>query len=120
MKVTRSYTGLGNENSAPFTTWLVYPSGTNQFTLWHPESHPKPEHTTLTVASGVSLRLEFSGKHEPHILRILLPFKPARVLLDGSPLTEGDAWRYEPRQQRLIITTREYTQGTYEISFRVQ
>ena len=61
LKVTRAYTEFGDTNSAGFTTWLVYPDGKSQFTLWHPESHPKQEKTTLRVYSGSSLKLEFSG-----------------------------------------------------------
>jgi hypothetical protein len=95
-----------------------HPEGKSQFTLWHPETHPNPEQTTLAVDAGPSLKLEFSGKHEPHILRILLPAKPARVLLDGAELPEGDAWQFDPAHQRLIIKTRDYAQGQYEIGLK--
>jgi hypothetical protein len=115
LKVSRPYTGFGDTNSTGFTTWLVYPDGKSQFTLWHPESHPKPEKTTLTVDFGASLKLEFSGKHEPHILRIRLPTEPARVVLDGAALPEGDARRFDAAQHRLTIRTRDYAQGRYEI-----
>ena len=115
LKVSRPYTGFGDTNSAGFTTWLVYPDGKSQFTLWHPESHPKPEKTTLTVDFGASLKLEFSGKHEPHMLRIRLPTEPARVVLDGAALPEGDARRFDAAQHRLTIRTRDYAQGRYEI-----
>jgi alpha-D-xyloside xylohydrolase len=115
LKVTRPYTGFGDTNSAGYTTWLVYPDGKSQFTLWHPESHPNPEKTTLMVDSGAPLKIEFSGQHEPHILRILLQTKPARVLLDGAELLEGEAWQYDAVHRWLIIKTREYAQGRYEI-----
>ena len=116
LKVSRAYTGFGDTNSAAFTTWLVYPAGKSQFTLWHPESHPAPERTTLAVDAGQTLKLEFSGKHEPHILRILASAKPARVTLDGNELTEGDAWQYDTARHRLIIRTREYSKGVYAIT----
>jgi alpha-D-xyloside xylohydrolase len=115
LKITRPYTGFGDTNSAPATTWLVYPEGKSQFTLWHPESHPKPEKTTLVVDSGPTLKIEFSGKHEPHILRILARSRPARVVLDGADLAEGDSWQFDAAHQRLIIKTHDYTQGRYEI-----
>ena len=98
LKVSRSYTGFGDTNSAGSTTWLVYPDGKSQFTLWHPESHPKPEKTTLAVDSGPTLKLEFSGKREPHILRIFAQSKPARVTLDGAALAEGEAWQLDGPQ----------------------
>jgi alpha-D-xyloside xylohydrolase len=115
LKVTRAYTGFGDTNSTGFTTWLVYPSGKSQFTLWHPESHPKPESTTLAVDSAASLKLEFSGKHEPHILRIYSQSKPGHVMLDGAELPEGDAWQFDAARHRLIIKTRDYAQGKYEV-----
>ena len=115
LKVTRPYTGFGDTNSAGYTTWLVYPDGKSQFTLWHPETHPKPEKTTLAVDSGPSLKLEFSGQREPHILRIHLQRKPAHVTLDGAELSEGDSWQFDAAHHRLIIKTRDYTQGKYEI-----
>ena len=115
LKVTRAYTGFGDTNSAGFTTWLVYPHGKSQFTLWHPEQHPKPEKTTLMVESGPTLRLEFSGRREPHILRILASRKPARVVLDGRELPEGDAWQFDAPHERLIIKTRDYVEGRYHI-----
>ena len=118
LKVTRSYTGLGDTNSAGFTTWLIYPDGKSQFTLWHPETHPKPERTTVAVDAGQSLKIEFSGQHEPHILRIFMPAKPARVTLDGGELAEGDSWQFDAAHERLIVKTWDYAQGRYEIFVR--
>ena len=115
LKVSRSYTGLGDTNSTGFTTWLIYPDGKSQFTLWHPETHPKPEKTTVAVDGGRPLKIEFSGQHEPHILRVFLPAKPARVTLDDTELAEGDSWHFDPVRERLIIKTRDYAQGKYEI-----
>jgi alpha-D-xyloside xylohydrolase len=117
LKVQRAYTGLGDPDSAEFTTWLIYPAGQSQFTLWHPESHPKPEATTVKVAAAGALNLEFSGKHEPHLLRISARNKPSRVTLDGKELAEGAAWKFDAKDQRLIIKTREYTEGKYLIAF---
>ena len=115
LTVTRSYTGFGDTNSAGFKTWLIYPGGNSQFTLWHPETHPKPEKTTVTVQTGQSLKIEFSGRREPHILRVFSTAKPARVVLDGSELTEADSWQFDAARERLIIRTRDYAQGRYEI-----
>jgi len=115
LKVTRPYTGFGDQDSAEFTTWLIYPKGRSEFTLWHPESHPKPEATTVKVDSGPALKIEFSGKHAPHILRILANEKPASISLDDKNLPEGHAWRFEADSRRIIIKTRDYAQGTYLI-----
>jgi alpha-glucosidase (family GH31 glycosyl hydrolase) len=121
LKVSRPYTGFGDTNSAAYTTWLVYPEGTSQFTLWHPESHPQPEKTTLKLDNRyrgeISFSLEFSGKHDPHILRIHSRSKPERIVLDGHDLLEGRAWSFDAAQQRLVIKTQDYTQGRYEILY---
>jgi alpha-D-xyloside xylohydrolase len=122
VKVQRAYTGLGDEASAEYMTWLIYPKGTNEFTLFHPESHPKPERTTVKVESGESLKIQFSGKHEPHILRIFTHQKPSAVTLDGKQLPEvsaaDGAWTYDTEHDRLIIKTRDYADGNYLISWR--
>jgi len=69
----------------------------------------------VAVDSGQSLKIEFSGQHEPHILRIFLPARPVRVTLDGSELAEADSWQFDAAHERLIIKTRNYAQGRYEI-----
>jgi hypothetical protein len=115
LRVTRPYTGFGAEDSAEFMTWLIYPIGKSEFTLWHPESHPEPESTTVKVDSGAVLRIEFSGKRVPHILRIAADKKPDSISLDGQDLPEGDAWRFEADARRVIIKSRDYARGMYVI-----
>ena len=118
LKISRGYTGFGDTNSAGFTTWLIYPNGTNQFTLWHPESHPNPEKTTVSVQAGEPLRVILSGTHEPHILRIHAERPPTRVMLDGRDLIAGEAWRFDAGRRCIIVKTRDYTEGRYEVFFR--
>jgi alpha-D-xyloside xylohydrolase len=115
LKVSRPYTGFGDRDSAGFTTWLVYPSDKSEFTLWHPESHPKPEATTVKVDANQLLSIELSGKHRPHIFLIHMEQRPAGVTLDGEELREGEAWHFDALTRRLLITTREYAQGRYVI-----
>jgi len=117
LKVTRPYTGFGDKESAEFTTWLIYPHGTSEFALWHPESHPNPEKTTVKVDAGKPLKITFSGQHQPHILRVFAPQKPSAITLDGSSLAEGSDWTYDAKEQRLVIKTRSYTQGSYVASW---
>jgi len=116
LKVSRPYTGFGDHDSAEFTTWLIYPKGKSKFTLWHPDTHPKPESTTVSVDSGTTLKIEFLGRKQPHILRISAKEKPAGITLDGQSLAEGVAWKFDSEAQRIITKTREYSQGRYEIS----
>jgi alpha-glucosidase (family GH31 glycosyl hydrolase) len=115
LRVTRPYTGFGDRDSAEYTTWLIYPNGQSEFTLWHPESHPKPETTTVKVDSVTALKIEFAGKHEPHILRILVDKKPTDISLDGHILPEGEGWRFDTDTRRIIIKTRDYAEGAYLI-----
>jgi alpha-D-xyloside xylohydrolase len=118
LKVTRPYTGFGNKDSAEFMTWLIYPNGQSTFTLSHPESHPKSEETTVKVDSGTLLNIQFSGKHQPHILCIHAAMKPAAIALDGAALHEGAAWRFEAEARRIIVKTRDYAEGKYVVSWR--
>jgi alpha-glucosidase (family GH31 glycosyl hydrolase) len=117
LKVTRPYTGLGDKDSAEFTTWLIYPNATSEFTLRHPESHPNPQKTTVKVDAGQSLRIDFSGQHEPHILRVFAKQKPSAITLDGKALAEGEVWRFDAKGDRVIIKTHDYSQGSYVVSW---
>ncbi len=116
LKVTRAYTGLGDRDSTGFTTWMIYPRGKSEFTLWHPETHPQPEPTTLKVEEGPPLRVRFEGKQSPHLLRILSREKPASVRRNGQTLPEGEAWSHDPARRRLIIKTADDIGGEYVIS----
>src|SRR5439155_9981368 len=84
LNVQRSYTALGDTNSSGFRTWLIYPSGSTAFTLYHPETHPNSVTTTLKVEAGKSLKILFEGKHEPHILLVHADEKPSKITLDGA------------------------------------
>lgn len=116
LNVTRSYTGFGDTNSAGHVTWLIYPAGENAFTLWHPDTHPNPEATTVRVASGdEALRIELSGRQTPHILRIHAPRRPKAVRLDAQPLLEGGDWRFDPAAERLVIRRSIPAAARYEV-----
>jgi hypothetical protein len=74
--------------------------------------------TTVKVDAGTALKIDFSDKKQPHILRILAAHKPSGITLDGEVLPEGAAWRFDEKDQRLVITTRAYNQGLYVITWR--
>jgi alpha-D-xyloside xylohydrolase len=117
LNVSRNYTGLGDRESAGFRTWLIEPGGENRFTLWHPETHPQPEATTVTMKAGATLRLTFAGRHEPHLLRIRATAPPRRVLRDGGEVPADREWRYDASRHALLIRTLKYEQGEYEIEW---
>ena len=118
LNVSRPYTGLGDRDSAGFRTWLINPGANGRFTLWHPETHPDPESTTVTLTNGEPLRIEFAGRREPHLLRVIAAQRPRSVVCDGRGLAEGSDWEFDAAHGVLVVRTREYAAGTYEIGWR--
>jgi alpha-glucosidase (family GH31 glycosyl hydrolase) len=118
LRVSRDYSGFGDRASAPYLTWLIYPAQHSEFTVCHPESHPHPEKSTVTVEAGDVLKINLTGMPTPHILRIVAKAKPARVRLDGNNLGEGEAWTYDATHQHLRITVRDGRGRSYEIAWR--
>jgi alpha-glucosidase (family GH31 glycosyl hydrolase) len=112
LNVSRGYTGFGDASSAGFLTWAIWPHGTNEFTVHHPDQSGS---TTVRVEKGTGLTVQVSGGNKPHILRVLLSSKPGEITLDGKPLLEGSQWRYSPGEQRLWIRTEASPLGRYEI-----
>jgi len=114
LAVCREYTGFGDRDSEGYVTWAIYPYGENEFTLHNPDGSGT---TTVTVTCGDGdLGIRFEGVEKPHILRVLLPGKPAGVTLDGTPLAEGTAWSYNEGDYRLWVKTESYAQGRYTIA----
>jgi len=87
-------------------------SAKSQFTVRYPEGGE----TTVEVSLGKDLQINFSGRRKAHILRILLPSKPRDVSMDDLTLSEGSAWKYDAKDQRLIIKTKEFGAGHYTIT----
>ncbi|HOJ32787.1 MAG TPA: glycoside hydrolase family 31 protein [Candidatus Hydrogenedentes bacterium] len=109
--VSRSYTGLGDRDSAGYLTFLVYPYEKNVFTVEHPDGQGQ---TSVTVEDGEPLRISLSGRKIPHILRIKRVQPPARVELDGAVL-EGDRWGFDEERRWLVIRSEQYQDGQYLI-----
>jgi alpha-D-xyloside xylohydrolase len=118
LNVSRPYTGLGDRDSQGFRTWLLEPGRSGRFTLWHPESHPAPASTTVEMEPGPTLRITFTGKHEPHLLRVRADSAPRQVVRDGQVLEEGRDWRFDSAAGALVIRTTDYTRGEYAIVWR--
>jgi alpha-glucosidase (family GH31 glycosyl hydrolase) len=117
LKVTRSYSGFGDRDSAEYRTWLIYPRGNSAFTLRHPETHPSPDKTVVTVNSEKELSIEISGKSEPHILRIHAASKPNAVRLNGESLAEEKFWRFRPEERKLVIRVSSAALVRYDITW---
>lgn len=59
---------MGDSTSANYLTWLIYPKGKSEFTVYDTRDQ-KP--TTLMVDQQANrLTLQFKGKNLPHILTI--------------------------------------------------
>lgn len=112
MHIQRDYTQLGDTSSQDYITYLIYPDISNQFSIYDTETQLETKLKLDRTASSVSL--QFSGKKVPHILRIHLEQRPTQVLLDGQDIP---AYQYDEVRQKLIITTRTYEDGRYQINW---
>jgi len=117
LNVSRDYTGLGDPASAGFRTWLINPDADGRFTLWQPESHPDPQSTTVTMQAGDVLRIDFTGRAERHLLRVITARAPRRVVCDGRDLAEGSGWNFDAARGALVIKSPSVSAARYEISW---
>jgi alpha-glucosidase (family GH31 glycosyl hydrolase) len=113
LDVKRNYTGIGDRNSEGYLTFLIYPDGKNEFTVYHPDQSGK---TSVTVEDDSDkIRISLDGVHKPHILKINLAKKPRLVKLDGSQLSDSLNYSFDENHRKLIIRTDEYNSGNYLI-----
>lgn len=112
MHVARNYTGFGDRQSEGLLTWAIWPGGTNEFTVHHPDGHGT---TTLRAEDGANLTLTLSGESRPHLLRIFTPQRPQAVRRDGVLLREGEDWRYDSAEPRLWIRSSQPEARNYKI-----
>ena len=113
MHIQRAYTGLGDSTYQGVTTWLLYPEGEQSFSIFDQKDL---EETKLEFKDGEDkLQISFSGKLEPHILRIHLEQTPKQILIDDSPPAADVEIMYESASQKLIIKNRNYMGGRYDI-----
>ncbi|MEZ4849269.1 MAG: glycoside hydrolase family 31 protein [Bacteroidia bacterium] len=113
MHIKRAYTGLGDSTYQGVTTWLLYPEGEQSFSIFDQKDQ---EETKLEFKDGEDkLQISFSGKLEPHILRIHLEQTPKQILIDDSPPAADVEIMYESASRKLIIKNRNYMGGSYDI-----
>ncbi|MBC8180265.1 glycoside hydrolase family 31 protein, partial [candidate division KSB1 bacterium] len=113
MNICRDYTGFGDGNSNGYMTFLIYPNGKNQFTLFNPDSSGG---TSIEADyEEKELKITITGKMIPHILCILSAFEPIQISLDGKLLVQGKDFRYDSIDQRIWIRTKGYSSGKYSI-----
>ena len=113
MDIKRKYTGIGDESSEGFITFLIYPFGESRFNLYQPG---KNEKTAVQVTDlKEKINITFQGNHKPHILNIHFENEPARIELDGKQLAENVDFNFDAKRKKLIIRTKNYEKGDYTI-----
>ncbi len=115
MNIKRDYTKIGNENSEGFITILIYPSGKNSFTFYHPDSKKKTEISYNKTDAILSIQI--ADTKIPHILNIYTERVPSKIELDGEQLEENINWNYNSTKHKLIIRTANYKNGNYRIKY---
>ncbi len=115
MDIKRDYTKIGDENSAGFTTILIYPSDKNNFTFYHTDSKDKTEISYENT--DVNLTIQLSGANISHILNIYSEREPHEIELDGEILDKEINWNYNSTKHKLIIRTTDYKNGNYSIKY---
>jgi len=113
MDIKRNYTGIGDNSSEGFLTFLIYPGGESSFTVHHPD---KSGSTTVKVAdSKEKIEISLSGVQKRHILNINLEKMPVKIELDGIQLTDTANYLFNKSAKKLIVRTAEYSKGNYTI-----
>ncbi len=111
LHIQRAYTNMGDSTSANYLTWLIYPKGKSEFTVYDTRDQ-KP--TTLMVDQQANrLTLQFKGKNIPHILTINASAAPKKVLLGGQTM----AFQYDTKKQKLTLKSTGPKRGIYTITF---
>ncbi len=113
MNITRDYTGIGDKSSEGYLTWLIYPEGKNEFTVYHPDKSGSTK--VVSDDNPEQLIITLEGIHKPHILNINLSGKPKKVELDNANLVDSVNYHFDEKRDKLIIRTENYTFGKYKI-----
>lgn len=113
MKISRSYTGIGEEDWAPYLTLNIYPHKISEFTVHHTDMSGE---LRVRVEDGNPVCITLDGEAKPHLLRVRLDQSPARISRNGLPLDAG-SWSWIPESNRLIVKSDTPVSGNYDIYF---
>lgn len=136
MKISRAYTGIGDDSWAPYLTLNIYPHGTSEFTVHHTDNSGE---LRVKVEEGNPMYVTLEGTAKPHLLRIRMKGgsprftrealsrardnKPVRINSGPVRITRNDtaldpgSWTWLPDQQRLLIRSETAVSGKYAIFF---
>jgi len=112
MHIERAYTGIGTEQDKDFLTILIYPEGESTFNVFGLENQEKTEILVNTMENKIQINVK--GKKVPHILKIHVKQAPKKIILDNEILSK-DKYYYEIEANKLVIKTKNYTNGIYKI-----
>jgi len=111
MRISRAYTGIGDQSWEPFLTFNIFPGAPHAFTVYNAEGGGD---VTVRAEGGGQVAIDVEGSDAPYLLRVLLPDAPEAVQFDGEPL-DAAQWHYDGEGRRLIVKNREGTPGRYVI-----
>ncbi len=114
LDIKRNYTGIGDKNSEGYITYLIYPEGKSDFTVYYPDKSGSTTINSDKLDNQIVISLE--GLHKPHIMNVNILSKPKSVRLDDIVLTEFVNYNFDPIKGKLIIKTDSYKSGRYFIS----
>jgi alpha-glucosidase (family GH31 glycosyl hydrolase) len=113
MDINRDYTGIGDQNSEGYLTFLIYPDGKSNFTVHHPDKSGSTAVLVEDHSGKIDITLE--GQHKPHILKINLSAKPKKVELDNKMLIDSVDYNFDEKLNKFIVRTENYSTGKYTI-----
>ena len=114
LDIKRDYTKIGDKYSSGYLTFLIYPAGKSNLTVYHPD---KSGSTTIQVEDDhEEIRISLGNLHKPHIMNIQMNTKPKKVILDNVILIDSVDYKFDEKSSKLIIKTDTYSQGKYIIS----
>ena len=114
MNIERDYTKIGTKNSKSYTTILIYPKEENRFIYYHTDMKGKTE---ISYELKENLNINLTGTIIPHILNIHSERIPVKIELDSIELQKDIDWEFDEVKQKIIIKTKNYQNGNYEIRF---
>lgn len=97
LNIQRAYTGIGDSTFANYLTWLIYPKGKSEFTVYDTNDQTP---TTLTVEQQNDvLSLQLKGKKVPSIFCIHAAAPPKKIIVDGKV----NEFQYDTKRQTVVL-----------------
>jgi alpha-glucosidase (family GH31 glycosyl hydrolase) len=116
MNIERAYTGIGDENSKGYLTYLIYPDAKSSFTIYNPGN---VKSTSIFVEETRELiKITLEGEKKPHILKVNLSSEPQRIELDNVVLSDSLDYFFVRESNKLVIKTDDFTSGNYIIKLK--